>query len=55
MPDSTDYCETAAYLIRGEIQSWLLDESDWYYEDKDMQEYDLEQLRECIRNLLNNI
>lgn len=51
-----DY-EAARAVIKDIIQSWVIDESDWFYEDDDLVEggYDIETLRAVIWDMVENI
>lgn len=56
MADEYDY-EAARAVIKDIIQSWVVDESDWFYEDDDLVEggYDIETLRTVIWDTVENI
>lgn len=56
MADEYDY-EVARAVIKDTIQAWVIDESDWFYEDDDLVEggYDIETLRTIIGDMVEHI
>lgn len=52
-----NYWESARTLVAECVESWLLDETLWFYEDEDLQDegFELEPLQDAIRKVLDNL
>lgn len=65
-PDLDDHYELARILILDVVDSWLIDESDWFYESQyeyheesegnlEEQGFDLDTLRTIIKDMVQHI